>query len=121
MLIAANWGLFIYGVAIGHVVEIALGYYIGPLVNVVLGVFVLRERPRLLQWVALGIAAAAVLLISRRRRPGPVARSGAGRQRSPPYGLIKKTVPLPADSKPDGRGTRARASLPRRYWSWHCR
>ena len=64
VLISANWGLFIYGVAIGHVVEIALGYYIGPLVNVVLGVLVLRERPRLLQWVALGTATAAVVLIS---------------------------------------------------------
>ena len=50
--------------AIGHVVEIALGYYIGPLVNVVLGVLVLRERPRPLQWVALVIATAAVVVIA---------------------------------------------------------
>ena len=37
MFIAVNWGLFIYAVAIGHVVEIALGYYMSPLVSVLLG------------------------------------------------------------------------------------
>ena len=63
-LIAVNWGLFIYATAIDHVVEVALGYYIGPLVSVLLGVFVLRERLRLRQWAAVGIAAGAVLLIA---------------------------------------------------------
>lgn len=93
VLIAVNWGLFIYGVAIGHVVEIALGYYIGPLVNVVLGVLVLRERPRPLQWVALGIATAAVVLIS--VGAGRVPWLGLGLAVSfGTYGLIKKTVPL---------------------------
>jgi chloramphenicol-sensitive protein RarD len=92
VLIAANWGLFIYGVAIGHIVEIA-GYYIGPLVNVVLGVLVLRERPRLLQWVALGIATAAVLLIS--VGSGHVPWLGLALAVTfGTYGLIKKTVPL---------------------------
>lgn len=93
VLTAANWGLFIYGVAIGHVVEIALGYYIGPLVNVVLGVLVLRERPRLLQWVALGIATAAVVLIS--VGSGHVPWLGLALAVTfGTYGLIKKTVPL---------------------------
>ena len=93
VLIAVNWGLFIYGVAIGHVVEIALGYYIGPLVNVVLGVLVLRERPRRLQWVALGIATAAVVVIA--VGDGRVPWLGLALAVSfGIYGLIKKTVPL---------------------------
>jgi chloramphenicol-sensitive protein RarD len=88
-----NWSLFIYGVAIGHVVEIALGYYIGPLVNVVLGVLALRERPQLLQWVALGIATAAVVLIS--VGSGHVPWLGLALAVTfGTYGLIKKTVPL---------------------------
>jgi chloramphenicol-sensitive protein RarD len=92
-LIAVNWGVFIYGVAVDHVVEIALGYYTSPLFSALLGVLVLRERPRPAQWAALGIATIAVVVIS----------IGIGR---PPwlglalgvtfglYGLIKKTVPL---------------------------
>ena len=88
-----NWSLFIYGVAVGHVVEIALGYYIGPLVNVVLGVLALRERPQLLQWVALGIATAAVVLIS--VGSGHVPWLGLALAVTfGTYGLIKKTVPL---------------------------
>ena len=83
-LIAVNWGLFIYAAAIGHVVEIALGYFIGPLVSVLLGVFVLRERLRPLQWVAVGIAAGAVLLITAGDGRVPWLGLGAGRQRSPP-------------------------------------
>jgi chloramphenicol-sensitive protein RarD len=93
VLIAANWGLFIYGVAIGHVVEIALGYYIGPLINVVLGVLVLRERPRPLQWVALVVATAAVMVIA--VGDGRVPWLGLALAVSfGTYGLIKKTVPL---------------------------
>ena len=95
VLIAVNWGLFIYGVAIGHVVEIALGYYIGPLVNVVLGVLVLGERPRPMQWVALATATAAVLVIA--VGDGRVPWLGLGLAVSfGTYGLIKKTVPLPS-------------------------
>ena len=111
VLIAVNWGLFIYGVAIGHVVEIALGYYIGPLVNVVLGVLVLRERLRPLQWVASGIATAAVLVIAVGDHRVPWLGLGLAVTFAT-YGLIKKTVPLPVDGESDGRGRRAGA--PRR-------
>jgi len=94
-LIAVNWGLFIYATAIDHVVEVALGYYIGPLVSVLLGVLVLRERLRALQWAAVGIAAGAVLLIA--AGDGRVPWIGLGLAVSfATYGLIKKTVPLPA-------------------------
>jgi chloramphenicol-sensitive protein RarD len=60
VLIAANWLVFVYGVNSGHVVETSLGYFINPLVSVLLGVVVFSERLRPLQWTAVGIAAVAV-------------------------------------------------------------
>ena len=102
-LIAVNWGLFIYATAVGHVVEVALGYYIGPLVSVIIGVFVLRERLRRLQWVAVGIAAVAVLVIA--VGDGRVPWIGLGLAFSfSVYGLIKKTVPLPATASLTAEG-----------------
>lgn len=59
--IAVNWGTYIWGVNNEHVVETSLGYFINPLVTVLMGVVVLGERLRTMQWVALGIAAVAVL------------------------------------------------------------
>ncbi len=63
-VIAFNWGGFIYGVNAGRVVEVSLGYFINPLVTVLLGVFVLGERLRTLQWCAIGIAAVAVVILT---------------------------------------------------------
>lgn len=59
-LISANWGTYIWGVRTGHVVETSLGYFITPLFTVLLGVFVLKEHLRPVQWTALGIAFVAV-------------------------------------------------------------
>jgi len=64
VLITVNWGTYIWGVNHHHVVETSLGYFINPLVSVLLGVLVLGERLRRLQWVALGIAAVAVLALT---------------------------------------------------------
>ncbi|MDG4807338.1 EamA family transporter RarD [Micromonospora sp. WMMD1120] len=94
-LIAVNWGTYIYGVSSERVVETALGYFINPLVVVLLGVTVLRERLRPAQWVALGIGAAAVavLAVDYGRPPWlalTLAFSFAG------YGLVKKRLGLPA-------------------------
>jgi len=63
-LIAINWGAFIYGVNTDRVVETSLGYFINPLVTVLLGVFVLRERLRAGQWVAIGFGAVAVAVLT---------------------------------------------------------
>src|SRR3954462_4674809 len=60
VLIAVNWLVFVYGVNSGHVVETSLGYFINPLVSVLLGVVVFAERLRPLQWTAVGLAAGAV-------------------------------------------------------------
>jgi chloramphenicol-sensitive protein RarD len=102
-LIAVNWGLFIYATAVGHVVEVALGYYIGPLVSVLIGVLVLRERLRVLQWVAVGIATAAVLVIAVGDHRVPWLGLGLAVSFAT-YGLIKKTVPLPATASLTAEG-----------------
>jgi chloramphenicol-sensitive protein RarD len=64
VVIAFNWGGFIYGVNTGRVVEVSLGYFINPLVTVLLGVLVLGERLRTLQWYAIGIATLAVVILT---------------------------------------------------------
>jgi chloramphenicol-sensitive protein RarD len=63
-LITINWGTYIYGVNSHHVVETSLGYFINPLVSVLIGVVVLGERLRRLQWAALGLAAVAVVALT---------------------------------------------------------
>lgn len=62
--ISVNWGVYIYGVNNGRVVEASLGYFVNPLVTVLMGVFVLGERLRSLQWVAMAIAGTAVVVLT---------------------------------------------------------
>jgi chloramphenicol-sensitive protein RarD len=64
VVIAFNWGGYIWGVNNGHVVETSLGYFINPLVTVLMGVFIIGERLRRLQWVAMGIAFVAVVALT---------------------------------------------------------
>ncbi len=64
VLIAGNWGLYIWAVNAGHVVETSLGYFINPLLNVVLGVVLLRERLSVAQWVAVSVATLGVLWLT---------------------------------------------------------
>jgi chloramphenicol-sensitive protein RarD len=64
MLIAVNWGVFIWAVGQERVVEASLGYFVNPLVSVLLGVLVLGERLRRGQWCALAIAAAGVVFLT---------------------------------------------------------
>ena len=63
VLIYVNWQVFVLATLTGHVIETSLGYFINPIVTVLLGVLVLHERLRPTQWVAIGIAAAAVVVI----------------------------------------------------------
>lgn len=62
-LIYVNWQVFMLATLTGHVIESSLGYFINPIVTVLLGVLVLRERLRVTQWVAIGLAAVAVGVI----------------------------------------------------------
>jgi chloramphenicol-sensitive protein RarD len=64
VLLAVNWLVFVFGILTDRVVDAALGYFINPLVTVTLAVVVLRERLRVVQWVALGFGAAAVVVIT---------------------------------------------------------
>jgi chloramphenicol-sensitive protein RarD len=89
VVIAFNWGGYIWGVNNGHVVETSLGYFINPLVTVLMGVFIIGERLRSLQWVAMAIAGAAVVgLTIELGRPPWVALLLAFSFGS--YGLAKK-------------------------------
>ncbi len=64
VVISFNWGGYIWGVTHGRVVETSLGYFINPLVTVLMGVLILGERLRRLQWVAMGLALVAVAVIT---------------------------------------------------------
>jgi chloramphenicol-sensitive protein RarD len=64
ILILINWLVYVYATLTGDVVQAALGYFTNPIVTVLLGIFVLHERLRPMQWVAIGISAVAVLVIA---------------------------------------------------------
>jgi chloramphenicol-sensitive protein RarD len=64
IFISGNWLIYVWGVNHGHVVECALGYYINPLVIVLFGVILLKERLHKLQWVAIGIASIGVIALT---------------------------------------------------------
>jgi len=64
LIIGLNWLIFIWAVNANYVVEASLGYFLNPLINVLLGVVLLKERMRVMQWVAVGIAAVAVLYLT---------------------------------------------------------
>jgi chloramphenicol-sensitive protein RarD len=94
-LIGVNWGAYIYGVNSERVVETSLGYFITPLVTVLLGVVALNERLRRAQWVAVGTGAAAVAVLTvDYGQPPYIALILAASFGS--YGLIKKRLGLPA-------------------------
>ncbi len=91
--IAANWLIYVWAVANGHVVDAAIGYYINPLITVAVGVVVLRERLTVLQKVALGFGAASVCVLSFAYGKVPwIALSLAFSFAT--YGYLKKTTGL---------------------------
>lgn len=92
-VITVNWGVYIWAVNAGHVVEASLGYFINPLVSIALGVLLLKERLRPVQWaaVATGLVAVLVLAIGYGQPPwiSLVLAFSFGT-----YGLVKKKVNL---------------------------
>lgn len=64
VLVSINWGIYIFAIASGNALEGALGYYINPLFSVLLGAVLLGEKLARLQWIAIGFAAVAVLLLT---------------------------------------------------------
>jgi chloramphenicol-sensitive protein RarD len=96
-LVISNWLTFVWGVNNGHIVETSLGYFILPLLNVALGVLVLKERMRRLQWVAVLCAATGVAIEATRADGMPwIALILAGTFGI--YGLLRKQLPLDAAS-----------------------
>jgi len=90
-LILINWLVYVFATLGGHVVEASLGYFTNPIVTVLLGVFVLRERLRPLQWVSIGISALAVIVLAVNYGAFPwIALALAFSFGT--YGLIKKQV-----------------------------
>ena len=63
-ILALNWGVYIYAVSVGNVLESSLGYFINPLMTVLVGVIVLKERMNTLQWTAIALGTMAVIVIS---------------------------------------------------------
>jgi chloramphenicol-sensitive protein RarD len=95
LLLTCNWLAFVWAVNQNHVVDVSLGYYINPLVNVVLGILVLSERLNRVQWVAVALAAAGVAYLTLRTGQFPwvalVLAFSFGL-----YGLIRKVVNVAA-------------------------
>ncbi len=95
ILIATNWLIYVWAVGIDRVVEAALGYFICPLFTVALGVVVLRERLRWLQWTAVVLGAVAVAVLSLAYGHLPWIALALAVSFSA-YGFIKKRIDLPA-------------------------
>ncbi len=93
LLLSVNWLIYVWGVNAGYIVETSLGYFINPLVSVLLGVVFLRERLRLAQWLPISLAAAGVIYLTWTYGRLPwIALSLAFSFGL--YGLIKKLAPL---------------------------
>jgi len=94
-LLSANWLIYIWAVNNGHVIESSLGYFINPLVNIMFGYVLLKERLRVGQWAAIGLAACGVAWLTWQAGVVPwialllAASFGA-------YGLMRKTAALGA-------------------------
>lgn len=93
LLVGINWFMYVWAVNKGHIVETSLGYFINPLLSVLIGVIFFRERLRLWQWIPIGIAGMGVLYLTLAFGSLPwialtLAFSFAF------YGLVKKVAPL---------------------------
>lgn len=95
VLISVNWGTYIWAVNAGHVIDASLGYFLNPLVTVLFGVLVLREKLRPAQWTAVGIGGAAMFELAFGAGHLPwialVLACSFGT-----YGLLKKLAAMPA-------------------------
>ncbi|GAB4501764.1 MAG: EamA family transporter RarD [Anaerolineales bacterium] len=93
LLIGVNWLTYVWAVNAGFIVETSLGYFINPLLSVLLGLIFLREKLRPLQWIPIGLAAAGVIYLTLNYGRLPwIALTLAFSFGF--YGLVKKTAPL---------------------------
>ena len=97
LAIGINWTIFVWGVNAGHTIEVSLGTFTTPLISVAFGVIIFKERLGVLQWIALGLAAAALVYLAFDYGRPPWLALGIGVTFSS-YSLLKKitpTAPLP--------------------------
>jgi chloramphenicol-sensitive protein RarD len=93
LAIATNWLIFVWAVSVDQIVQISLGYFINPLLSVLLGMVVFHEHLRRLQWLSVGLAAAGVIYLTVTLGTVPwIALSLAATFGT--YGLMKKMAPL---------------------------
>ena len=95
LAISVNWWLYIWAVNHGHIVETSLGYFINPLVSVLLGVFVLREKLNRAQWAAVSVATAGVIYLTLSAGHPPLIALALAFSFAT-YGLIRKLAVVPA-------------------------
>lgn len=99
LLVSANWVLYVWGVNNGHTLDASLGYFMNPLINAAIGVLLLGERMRPLQWVAFAIGTLAVLVLSIAYGQVPWVALGLAFSFGL-YGLTKKKVGVAAPPLP---------------------
>ncbi len=93
VLVFFNWFIYVWAVNAGYILEASLGYFINPLLSVLLGVLFLRERLRPFQWIAVGMAAVGVIYLALAYGRLPWIALGLAFTFGF-YGLVKKTAPL---------------------------
>jgi chloramphenicol-sensitive protein RarD len=92
-LITVNWGIYVWAIQSGHALDAALGYYINPLFSVLLGAVLLKERLAPAQWAAIGLAAAAVAVLTFEQGRLPVVALGLTLSWGF-YAYFKKRLPI---------------------------
>ncbi|MYN38094.1 EamA family transporter RarD [Duganella sp. FT109W] len=95
LLLTANWFIYIWSVNNGHVIDASLGYFINPLINVLLGLVVLKEKLRRGQWIAMAVAASGVAWLTWQAGELPWIALILGLTFGG-YGLLRKTAALAA-------------------------
>ena len=95
IFLSINWLVYVYAVSSNQVVQASLGYFVNPLISVAMGVIILKERLRLTQWVAVGIALIAVVVLTIASGSVPWIALTLGITFGT-YGLLKKFANLPA-------------------------
>jgi chloramphenicol-sensitive protein RarD len=92
-LISINWGIYVWAIGAGFALEAALGYYINPLFSVLLGRVLLNERLEPAQWLAIGLAGAAVVLLTVEAGRLPIVALGLTVTWGA-YAYLKKSLPI---------------------------
>ena len=95
LAISLNWCLYIYAINTGHTIDTSLGYYINPLISIVLGMILFKEKLKVLQIIAFCLATVGVLIITILTHKVPLIALSLAFSFAL-YGLLKKTVSLPA-------------------------